>query len=216
MSRRHEIRVLSKSSSRPGQTFSHQTTMATTECSVCYGESGPFQKLCCGHVFCATCIKNWYLKGVAGSSCPMCRAPVYFKGFHAVRDQWNDDAWDTKCAEVFSDALDERFAEAQEFADAFPPKWRNRIFKELIDDFVELEKTYRYLRHEGLDPEDMEEVFYWGDYYSDRHMNKYWYLDEPRKETVPMVQSRGRGNGSPKRVRAREDPWVTVSLVYLI
>lgn len=184
----------------------------TCECAVCYGESGPFQKLCCGHVFCTNCIKNWYLKGAAGSSCPMCRAPVYFKGFHAVRDQWNEDAWDTKCAEVFGDALDERFAEAQEFAEAFPPRWRSRIFKELVSEFVEVEKTYRYLRNEGVSPEDMDEVFYWGDYYSDRHMNKYWYLDEPRKETVPMVQSRGRGApGSPKRVRAREDPWATVS-----
>lgn len=186
------------------------------ECSVCYGESGPFQKLCCGHSFCMGCIKNWYLKGAAGSSCPMCRAPVYFKGFHRVRDQWNGDAQDAKCAEVFGAALDERFAEVQDFANEFSPKWHSRIFKELIDDFIEIEKTYRFLKNEGVGPEDMEDVFYWGDYYSDRHMNKCWYLDEPRKafaSRYPIVEkSRGKGF---KRSRARQDPWVTMSLYYI-
>ena len=183
------------------------------ECSVCYGEEGAFQKLSCGHDFCSSCIKTWYLKGT-GTGCPMCRAPIYFKGFHKLRDQWDEDAWETKCEEVFSAALDEKFAEAQEFAEAFPAKWRGRIFRELIDDFVEIEKTYRFLKNEGVGPEDLEDAFYWGDYYSDRHMDQYSYLDEPRKEFVPAVQSRGHGKGF-KRARARQDPWVTVTL-YLI
>lgn len=194
------------STTSPKQSFS--------ECSVCYGESGPFQKLCCGHVFCTGCIKTWYLKGASGSTCPMCRAPVYFKGFHRVRDQWNDEALDNKCTEVFGAALDERFAEAQEFAESFPPKWRSRIFKELVEEFVEVEKTYRFLKNEGVGPEDMDEVFYWGDYYSDRHMNKYWYLDEPRKELASRYPWLGQNSRSGKRVRARADPWVTVSFYF--
>lgn len=189
------------------------TKQGSSECSVCYGECGPFQKLSCGHDFCTGCIKTWYLKGT-GAGCPMCRAPIYFKGFHKVRDEWNEDAWENKCADVFSEALDERFAEAQEFAQAFPPKWRNRIFRELIDDFVDIEKTYRFLKNEGVDPEVMEDVFYYEDYYSDRHMNKYSYLDEPRKEFVPAMKSRGRGKGF-KRARARQDPWVTMSFYYI-
>lgn len=144
----------------------------------------------------------------------MCRAPIYFKGFHKLRDQWDEDAHETKCEEVFSDALDERFAEAQEFADSFPAKWRTRIFRELLDDFIEIEKTYRFLKNEGVDHEVMEDVFYWGDYYSDRHMNKYSYLDEPPKESVPAMQSRSRGKGF-KRSRARQDTWVALGLYYI-
>jgi hypothetical protein len=147
----------------------------------------------------------------------MCRAPVYFKGFHAVRDRWNEDAWDTKCTEVFGDALDDAIEEAREYTRLFPPRWRQRIMRDLLEDIVHLEKTYRFLRSENLDPEVMDEVFYWGDYYSDRHMNKYWYQDDPPKEFAsryPLLQ-KGR-SGSLKRVRAREDPWVTVTLVYLI
>jgi hypothetical protein len=139
---------------------------------------------------------------------------VYFKGFHKVRDQWNDEALDNKCTEVFGAALDERFAEAQEFAESFPPKWRSRIFKELVEEFVEIEKTYRFMLNEGVGPEDMDEVFYWGDYYSDRHMNKYWYLDEPRKELASRYPWLGQNSRSGKRVRARQDPWVTVSFYF--
>ena len=179
------------------------------ECSVCYGESGPFQKLCCGHDFCSGCIKTWYLKGT-GTGCPMCRAPIYFKGFHKVREAWNEDAWDNKCDEVFGAALDECFAEAQEFAESVPSQWRGRIMRDVIIDFLDIEKTYRFLKNEGADHELMEEVFSWGDYYSDRHMHKYSYLDEPPKEFVPAVQLRGRGKGF-KRSRARQDTWVTMS-----
>jgi len=180
------------------------------ECSVCYGDEGVFQKLSCGHDFCSGCIKTWYLKGT-GAGCPMCRAPIYFKGFHKVREQWDEDAWDHKCNEVFGTALDECFAEAQDFAESLPAKWRGRIMRDVLEDFIDIEKTYRFLMNEGVGPDDMEEVFYWGDYYSDRHMNKYRYLDEPSKafaSRYPIVEKSTKGF---KRARARQDPWVTLS-----
>ena len=179
---------------------------------MCYAEGGPFQKLCCGHVFCKGCIKNWYLKGSNGTACPMCRKPVYWRGFHEVREEWNDEAYENKCDEVFGEALDEAFAEAQEYANEFAPKWRRRIFMDVIEDFVLIEKTYRFLKNEGVHPEDMSDVFYYGDYYSDRHMNKMLYLDEPPKSLATRYPWLRQGMaGSQKRVRAWEDPWVTVS-----
>jgi len=80
------------------------------ECSVCYGESGPFVKLCCGHEFCTGCVKAWYLKGT-GTGCPMCRRPMYFRGFHKMQDQWNEDSWEGRCADIFGEALQERISE---------------------------------------------------------------------------------------------------------
>lgn len=182
------------------------------ECSVCYGDEGPFQKLCCGHTFCKGCIKTWYQKGANGEACPMCRAPIYFKGFHKVKSDWAEEAYEGKCAEVFGQALDECFADAQEFAEDLPPRLKRHIFDALIEDFIDLDKTFRYLRYEQVDPEDMDDVFYWGEYYSDRHMEKCWWIDEPSKEFATrhtIVQKAGaRGF---KRARAREDPWFTVS-----
>lgn len=183
------------------------------ECSVCYGESGPFQKLCCGHTFCTGCIKNWYLRGAAGTSCPMCRRPVYFKGFHKMRDEWNEEAWESRCADVFSEVIDEAFENARILAAAFSPRMYTRLMNEALDDIKDAEKTYRYLKSEDVTSDDIEYVLLdTYDYYSDRHINKVWWCDEPQKQFETrypwLTQSTG---GSPKRVRAREDPWVTLS-----
>lgn len=190
----------------------------TSECSVCYGETGPFQKLCCGHVFCKGCIKNWYLRGAAGSSCPMCRRPIYFKGFHKVRDEWSDEAWESKCAEVFSEAIDAAFEDAQGMVEVFPPKWSARIMNDLIEDLKDTEKTYRYLKSEDVTSEDIEYVLLGSvDYYSDRHINKYKYHNDPPKtfETKYPWLAQQR-SGAMKRVRARTDPWVTLSFYVVI
>ena len=185
------------------------------ECAVCFSESGPFQKLCCGHTFCKGCIKQWYAKGAAGCTCPMCRRPMYWRGFHEVKDAWDDEAYETKCTEVFGQALDEAFEEAQDFADDFPPEWRSRIFRDLIEDFLDLEKTYRFLKNERVHPDDIEEVFYYGDYYSDRHMDKCRWLDEPPKDVATRYPLRKDGVRGGKRCRAREDEWFEMT-VYLL
>lgn len=182
------------------------------ECAVCYSETGPFQKLCCGHTFCKNCVKEWYLKGVAGTSCPMCRKPMYFKGFHKTRDDWNSQAYETRCAEVFSEALDDAFGEMQEFAEQFPEHCRPRLLEEVVDYFIDIEKTYRFLKHHGTDPSDMEDVFYWGDYYSDRHLDTGQWLDEPPRDPPPRYPvTPGSARPAHKRCRARQDPWWTLS-----
>ena len=184
------------------------------ECSVCFAESGPFQKLCCGHTFCKGCIKQWYAKGASGAntSCPLCRRPMYWRGFHEVKEEWDEEAYENKCADVFSQALDETFSDAQEFAEQFPPRWRKRIFRDLIEDFLDLEKTYRFLKNEHIHPDDMEEVFYYGDYYSDRHMDKCRWLDEPPKEWMSRYPEGVKSARCGSRRRAAEDEWCTVSL----
>ena len=183
------------------------------ECAVCYAEAGPFQKLCCGHTFCTGCVKNWYLKGAAGSSCPMCRRPMYFKGFHKVRDEWNEDAWESRCADVFSEAIDYAFEDAQTMAEVFPPRWRSQIMSDLMEDLKDTEKTLRFLKSEDVTSEDIEYVLLGSDdYYSDRRINKVWYVDEPPKAFETKYPWLGQNrSGAQKRVRARMDPWVTVS-----
>jgi len=183
------------------------------ECSVCYGETGPFQKLCCGHDFCTGCVKTWYLKGSGdNTTCPMCRAPIYFKGFHKVRDQWNEEAHDNKCTEVFGEAIDACITQAFEYAEAFPKRWRPMILRGIIEDVKDLERTYRVLMNYGADPEEIDDAFYYEDYYSDRHLDKCSYIDEPPKDLAPRRADRG-GARCGKRARARQDPWATFTLI---
>lgn len=180
------------------------------ECSVCYSDDGPFQKLCCGHTFCKGCIKNWYLKGVNGAACPMCRAPIYWPGFHKVRDQWSEDAYEARCAEVFGEALDEAFAEAQEFVADLGPEFSQRIFMTVIEEFKDIERTYRFLRYQDVHPDEMADVFYYGDYYSDRHMDRgIWYNDPVHVPPPKKVTDARRGG---KRSRALADEWFEMTI----
>jgi hypothetical protein len=186
------------------------------ECAVCYGEAGPFQKLCCGHTFCTGCVKTWYLKGT-GTGCPMCRAPIYFRGFHKVRDEWDEEAWETRCSEVLGEAIDACIAEAFEMAETFPPEFKEHILADITDDIGDLEKTFRFLKAENIASEDIAYVLMdTMDYYSDRHMNKVRWLDEPPKEWITRYPGHCDRQRCGKRARAFMDDWVTLSLVVLI
>ena len=144
----------------------------------------------------------------------MCRAPVYWPGFHKVRDEWNREAYENKCAEILGEALDECFEEAREFAEEFPPRWRQRIFRNVIEEFIDIEKTYNVLKFEGAAPDEIDDVFYWGDYFSDRHLTKGSWLDEPTKEWATRYPEAMKSARHGKRERAREDEWFTLT-VYL-
>jgi len=140
---------------------------------------------------------------------------MYWRGFHKVRAEWQEEAYEHKCAEVFGQALDEAFEEAQDFADEFPPQWRSRIFRDLIEDFLDLERTYRFMKWHEASPDDMEDVFYYGDYYSDRRIHKYVWDDEPPREFATRYPLRKDGTRGGKRCRAREDEWFELT-VYLL
>ena len=145
----------------------------------------------------------------------MCRAPVYWSGFHKVRDEWNEEAWENKCAEVFGQALDDSFEEAQAFAENFPRRWQRRILAEVIDDFLDIEKTYRYMKWHDAHPDDMADVFYYGDYYSDRRVGQVEWDDEPVCEPI-LTKTVGGRPPHQKRVRARQDRFWTMSFYVLV
>lgn len=183
------------------------------ECSVCYGEAGPFQKLCCGHEFCTGCLKTWYLKGT-GTGCPMCRRPIYFKGFHAVRDQWDEDAWETRCAEALSSAIDASVEESFEMARIFGDEFKDEILGDLTLDLVDIERTFRALKAEGLVAEDIDYVLNeTGIYMSDRHLDRARWIDEPLKEPASRYPIIAKTVTGLKRNRALQDEWCTVNLV---
>jgi len=144
----------------------------------------------------------------------MCRAPIYFRGFHKIRDQWDEETWDNKCAEVFGAALDECFEDAQEFAADMPPKIAARIFATLIEDFKDIDRTYRVMRSEQCDPEFMEDVFYSQEIFSDRNLDKFTYFDEPVAEKATRYPALTLGHPSRARCRANVDPWVSLGLLY--
>jgi len=188
------------------------------ECAVCYGEQGPFRKLCCGHEFCGSCIKTWYQKGT-GTGCPMCRAPIYFKGFHQVRESWDEDHWRHQCVDVIDQYRTELIEDAFEFAAEFKrASTKEMIMSGLKDDLCELDKTCRFLMDEGIDPSWIDYVLNETDtYYSDRDVGKCSWIDEPWPQLAtryPKV-SKSSAKGT-RRCRAPDDQFETVTFLIQI
>jgi chlorite dismutase len=147
----------------------------------------------------------------------MCRRPIYFKGFRKVREQWDEDAWEIRCSEVLSEAMDECIADGLEMADYFPKRFKSDVLEDTIEDLRDLERTFRYLKSRDFCSEDIEYVLNeTNDYYSDRHMNKDLWLDEPPKEWITRYPDQGGSQRCGKRARAFTDDWVTLNLVVLI
>lgn len=152
------------------------------ECSICYCETGPFRTLTCSHAFCAGCIKEWYQKGT-GTGCPMCRRPIYFKGFHTVRDKWDEDALDIKCNEVLISTFDAYIEEGVEIARMVRKKHQRYILDGVMEDLKTTERMFRFLKYDGCDADEIDYLINDTDYYfSDRNMGKYIWDDDVIQE----------------------------------
>ena len=186
------------------------------ECAVCYSEAGPFRKLTCGHEFCGGCIKQWYEKGT-GTGCPMCRAPIYFRGFHKLREEWDDDHWRNKCMDTVEEFRVSIITEAFETSAMFSrKKWRDQIMDSLMDDLKDLDRTVRVLMDEGVDSNWFEFVLFETDeYYSDRNVGKWAWTNDPVKQLATRYPKAAKsGAKGTRRSRARVDQFGVV--VFLI
>lgn len=152
-----------------------------SECEVCYSAVANC-KLVCGHKFCKSCVKSWYLKAKTEvATCPMCRRMLYFKGLYKTREQWDEEAYESKTDEIVGEAIDERIQETFLYIEALREWVRSaRVRKsiteatleEIKDDMVEIQKTTRYLKAQMVHENDIDWVLNEGDYYSDKTLNK--------------------------------------------
>lgn len=142
----------------------------------------------------------------------MCRRPVYFRGFTKVQEQWDEESWDTRCTEAYGAAIDECLEEGLELAEAFGPKTARRILNITMEELRDIESTYNFMRSRDVSSEDIEYVLMETDEsYSDRHMEKCEWIDEPQKAFAtryPVIARSGKGG---KRARALADEWETLT-----
>ena len=84
------------------------------DCAICLNENTTHFVLCCGHSFHPDCLKQWYLKGDIGNTCPICRTTICFKGMYKQKAEWTEEreetryesSWKTQLTELF-EAFDE-------------------------------------------------------------------------------------------------------------
>jgi hypothetical protein len=91
-----------------------------TECPVCYCAQATC-KLTCGHQFCHSCVKEWYVKCTDTATCPMCRKNLHFKGLRQKAEKWNDEHREQLIQRVF----DEMVGDVLEEVDDLTMHWLN-------------------------------------------------------------------------------------------
>jgi len=88
------------------------------ECSICYESINVSMRLKCQHTFCKPCLKNWYLKGENGESCPMCRDNMVCRKNAKLFRSWYDQRISAEKDDVLSEGLDfyaEEFSHQPEY-----------------------------------------------------------------------------------------------------
>lgn len=135
------------------------------ECPVCY-ERTTNCTLVCGHQFCKTCVKTWYLKG-AESSCPMCRKKVHYRRMPVKK--WKEEAIEQKKQQIFEESFD-TMVETDDV---------------MMYDLQDLQTTFRAIK-DFVEPDELDFILNETcDYYSDRqtHINKRVYSENGHQYT---------------------------------
>lgn len=155
------------------------------ECPVCY-ENSVNCTLVCGHKFCKSCVKTWYLKGsTTESGCPMCRRKVHYRRMPI--EKWRKEADEEKKNEVFQESFNELLESVMEpmvfgIPEGQIPNVNTNRYIPVVNgdtltfhrknvslaEFADLEKTFRAIKDE-CSPDELDYVLNETDeYYSDR------------------------------------------------
>lgn len=151
------------------------------ECPVCY-ERTTNCKLVCGHQFCKTCVKTWYMKG-AESTCPMCRKKVHYRRMPVKK--WKEEAEEEKKQQIFEESFDslvELIMEPIEISDDIKLYRTDVNMSELCD----LQTTFRAIK-DFAEPDELDFILNeTGDYYSDRrtHINNRVYSENGHRYNI--------------------------------
>ena len=180
---------------------------------MCY-ENSVNCTLVCGHKFCKTCVKTWYLKGADGG-CPMCRGKVHYRRM-PIR-KWREEVWENTRQDVFQESFDNLLADMMEPMQfkICDESWKERIpttnytpvvegntltvhRKNVpVDELVDLEKTYRAIKNVVDDTEELDYILNESfEYYSDRRVHlqsRGGYNEVSSHKPLPPPQKYRRG-----------------------
>jgi len=180
---------------------------------VCY-ENCANCTLVCGHKFCKSCVKTWYLKGSDGG-CPMCRRKVHYRRMPVKR--WRKEAEESKKETIFQESFDELLEGVMEpivfdiqgqSDDVWIPRVNLNRYTPVVNgeiltihkknvsltEFADLEKTFRAIKDDCT----LEELDYvlndTDDYYSDRfvHLKNRVYSENGHR--YPPIKRINTGN----------------------
>ena len=108
------------------------------ECSVCY-DSAAKCKLVCGHEFCHSCVKSWYVKCQDDATCPMCRGTFYFRGMRHHLKKWDEEVVEQQRQDIWAEVVEEILEAGGDEFDLEIAEWRASVCDDayiILDDDI--------------------------------------------------------------------------------
>jgi hypothetical protein len=114
----------------------------------------------------------------------MCRRPIYFKGFHKVEEQWSEDAWETRCSEVFEQTVEDEMEYLKEMLTLWPPEFHAFFLRKAMKELKKNERMFSSLKEGGFEAEEIDYLLNETDFYFTKMVGPY-LPKTPRCEKVP-------------------------------
>jgi hypothetical protein len=114
----------------------------------------------------------------------MCRRPIYFKGFHKVEDQWNEDAWETRCSEALEHSVEDVMQNLREMLVQWPPEFHAFFTRTAMRELKKNERMFSALKEGGFASEEIDYLLNESDMYFTKLFGSYM-PKTPRREKVP-------------------------------
>jgi hypothetical protein len=101
-----------------------------------------------------------------------------------VEEQWNKDAWETRCSEVFEHSIEEVMQDLREMLIAWPQEFHAFFKRKAMKDLRATERMFAAMKECGYEADEIDYLLNETDMYFAKLLGRYIHT-LPRREKVP-------------------------------
>jgi hypothetical protein len=101
-----------------------------------------------------------------------------------VEDQWNMDAWETRCSEVFEQSVEHTVQDLSETLSEWPKEFHAFFLRNAMRELKKNERMFSCLKESGYEAEEIDYLLNETDFYFTKMFGQY-LPKNPRREKVP-------------------------------
>jgi hypothetical protein len=103
-----------------------------------------------------------------------------------VEEQWNEDAWETRCSEIFEHAIEDAMQDLQFMLTIWPKDYHAFFLRKTMREFRKTERMFSAMKECGFASDDIDYVINETDVYF-ANPEKVYIVDSPVYEKVPYT-----------------------------
>jgi hypothetical protein len=101
-----------------------------------------------------------------------------------MEDQWNVDAWETRCSEVFEQSVEHTMQDLRETLSEWPREYHAFFLRNAMKELRASERMFSALKEGGFDSEEIDYLLNETEFYFTKMFGQYTPKN-PRREKVP-------------------------------